>query len=432
MIKTKVVLGAQWGDEGKGKITDFMCENADIVVRYHGGNNAGHTIIANDKEFKLHLLPSGIITNKTSIIGNGVVMDYKGLEKEIQEVLEIAPTINISNLWISPRTHIVLPIHKLIDSYNEFIKGKDSIGTTKRGIGPCYQDKVGRIGVRVEDLKNPEIVSKKINFIYKKYNHIIKTAEENPEILSGISFYTASETIKELEVFYNNFKENIKENIEVKLNQLILEGKTVLFEGAQGFLLDIDFGTYPYVTSSNCISGAICTGSGVAPNKIKDIIGVVKAYTTRVGNGGFPTELLGELGEKLRTEGHEYGTTTGRNRRCGWLDLPILRNSIMINGITEIALTKLDVLKFNETIKVCYAYEIDGEETKYFPSNIEDVGKVKALYKEFKSFGDISKIRKYEDLPQEAKDYISYIEKELNTRISIVSVGPDRNETIFK
>lgn len=422
-MKTTIILGMQWGDEGKGKITDYLCQDAKVVVKYHGGNNAGHTIVVDDKVYKLHLLPSGVISkNKTNIIAEGVVIDYEGLMKEINEIGK-----ENLNLKISDKTHITLPIHKSLDKYNESLKGKSNIGTTGKGIGPTYSDKAGRIGIRIMDLFDEKLLKEKLEILVDIHNDMINK-EYGDYTYDGIIKMNLEKLIE----FREFIKEYIIEDCSYLVNNYIDNGINVLFEGSQGTLLDISHGTYPFVTSSSCVSGAVCTGAGVPPTKINKIVGVAKAYTTRVGNGPFPTEMLDEQGELLRQAGHEYGTTTGRSRRCGWLDLVILNYSAMINGVTDIALTKLDTLSCFDEIKVCYAYEIDGVVYDKFPTNLEKLGKCIPLYKTFKGWGDLSNIKTYKELPSSTKKYIKFIEEYCKVPVTIISVGAKREETIIR
>ena len=406
-----VIIGTQWGDEGKGKIIDLLAEKYDYIVRFNGGSNAGHTIKAGDKTFGLHLIPSAVFyPNKYKVIGNGVVVNPDVLLKEIEEVEKAG--YSLDKLRISERAHLVLDWHIMLDG----IEAEKRIGTTKRGIGPCYSDKATRVtAIRVCDLFDG--LKNKVEFITKIKKQIIESYEERVEL-------DPNDIYEKLKRFSEKIKPYVT-NTTVLLNDAANEGKRILLEGAQGTMLDVDHGTYPYVTSSNIVSGAACVGSGIAPNKLNKIIGIAKAYTTRVGEGPFPTELKDETGEMLRKQGHEFGTTTGRPRRCGWLDLVVVRYACMLNGITEIVLTKIDVLDgFNE-INVCTEYEVNGKKTKDLPA---DLSKVKPVYKAFKGWNkaDWSK-----GIPKEAKEYIKFIEKETGVKIPIVSYGPKRDETLF-
>lgn len=418
-----VVLGAQWGDEGKGKIVDLMSEDADIVVRYQGGANAGHTVSFDGKTYVLHLLPSGIFhENVVCVIGNGVVLDPLALIEEINIIKNAGVNIN-GRLLISHNAHLIMPYHKLLDKLYE--QGEEKIGTTGKGIGPAYVDKYARVGIKVIDLLNKDTLCKKIK----------KNIESKNEILEKI-YHTEKLDVEKILNDYLDFAEKISEYIAdtaVYLNEAIKKGKKILLEGAQGALLDVDHGTYPYVTSSNPTAGGASTGSGIPPTKINGVIGVIKAYTTRVGEGPFPTELKNEIGNYLRERGGEYGATTGRPRRCGWLDVVSLKYSIMINGIEKLALTKLDVLDELDEIKICTAYKIDGRITEKFPTDPDTLSKVEPVYETFKGWKEkTSNVNSYCDLPDEAKKFIEMIELFTNTKISIISVGADRKQTIFK
>ncbi|MCX7904339.1 MAG: adenylosuccinate synthase [Caloramator sp.] len=419
-----VVIGAQWGDEGKGKITDFLAEGADVVVRYQGGNNAGHTVIANDKKYKLHLIPSGILyEDKLCIIGNGVVIDPKALLDEIEYLRDEGIRVDNKKLLISDRAHVIMPYHKKIDALSEKKRGSKDIGTTGKGIGPCYTDKHERTGIRICDLLNKEVFYEKLKANLEVKNRLIKEIYEDEEM-----------NFDEIYNSYTEYAEKLKDFItdtSVVLYDSIKEGKKVLFEGAQGTLLDIDYGTYPYVTSSHPIAGGVCIGSGVGPTMIDRVVGVCKAYTTRVGKGPFPTELFDETGEYIREKGFEYGTTTGRARRCGWLDLVILKYAARISGLTSLAITKIDTLAGLEKIKVCTGYEFEGRVIENFPASLEDLAKCKPIYKEFDGWDEsIQGAKTYEDLPENAKKYLKFIEEYTGVRISIVSVGPERENTI--
>ncbi len=418
-----VILGAQWGDEGKGKIVDLLSEDADIVVRYQGGANAGHTVSFDGKTYVLHLLPSGIFhKNVVCVIGNGVVLDPSALLEEINIIKNAGIDIK-GRLLISHNAHLIMPYHKLLDKLYE--QGEEKIGTTGKGIGPAYMDKYARTGIKVADLLNKDTLCKKIK----------KNIESKNEILEKI-YHTEKLDVEKILNDYLDFAEKISEYITdtaIYLNKAISDGKKILLEGAQGALLDVDHGTYPYVTSSNPTAGGASTGSGIPPTKINGVIGVIKAYTTRVGEGPFPTELKNEIGEYIRERGAEYGATTGRPRRCGWLDIVSLRYSIMINGIEKLALTKLDVLDELDEIKICTAYKINGNITERFPTDPDTLSKVEPVYETFKGWREkISNVNSYCDLPDEAKQFIEAIESLTNTKISIISVGADRKQTIFK
>ena len=420
---TFVIVGTQWGDEGKGKIIDVLSPKADYVVRFQGGNNAGHTVVVNDEKFILHLLPSGIINSAGKcIIGAGVVIDIEVLLKEIEELEKRGRKLD--NLFIDERAHIIMPYHIAIDKAKEEAMGENKIGTTQRGIGPCYIDKIARNGIRIGDLLEPERFRDKLAW---------NVAEKN-DMLTRYG----KETF-DLKKLYNKFMklaEKIKFRIidaVVEINEGIEAGKVVLFEGAQALMLDIDYGTYPYVTSSSPTSGGVTVGTGVAPTKISRVLGVMKAYTTRVGEGPFPTELENEDGETLRKVGHEFGATTGRPRRCGWLDLVIGRYAVLIDGLTDIVLTKLDVLTGFEKIKVAVGYEIDGKVCHSYPGNLRKSKNLKIIYDELDGWKeDITQIKNYEDLPEKCKKYVEYIEKKLKCNISMISVGPERSQNIYR
>lgn len=420
-----VVIGAQWGDEGKGKITDFIAEKADLVVRYQGGNNAGHTVEVGDKKYKLHLIPSGIINdNTTCIIGNGVVVDPKALLDEMEYVEREGIKVNPSKLLLSDRCHVIMPYHKEIDALSEKSRGKADIGTTGKGIGPCYTDKHERSGIRICDLLNKEVFKEKLKSNIEFKNKII-TAIYGGEALDFEKVYEE----------YLRYAERIREYVtdtSVTLYDAMKEGKRVLFEGAQGTLLDIDYGTYPYVTSSHPVSGGVCVGAGVGPTAITSAVGVCKAYTTRVGKGPFPTELHDEMGDFIREKGFEYGTTTGRARRCGWLDLVILKYAVRISGLTSIAITKLDTLSNIDKIRVCTGYELDGRVIDFFPASLEDLERCKPVYVEFDGWDDsVQRASSFDELHENARKYLRFIEEYTGVRISIVSVGPNRSQTMI-
>ena len=417
-----VLLGAQWGDEGKGKATDILGDRVDYVVRYQGGNNAGHTVVIGDQKYALHLLPSGILSpNVVPVIGNGVVIDPAVLLEEIKGLNERG--IDTSKLVISSNAHLITPYHRTIDKVSERFLGKAKIGTTGRGIGPAYADKISRIGIRVQDLFDESILQKKLEGALKDKNQVLTKVFNRKDM-------QVSEILEE----YLGFAEILRPYIAdtaLLLNQALEKGKTVLLEGSQGTLLDVDHGTYPFVTSSNPTAGGACTGSGIGPTKIERVIGIVKAYSTRVGSGPFPTELENEDGEKLRTIGHEYGTTTGRNRRCGWYDAPIARFAVRINGLTDFFLTKLDVLTGWEKIPVCVAYEIDGKRVEEIPSSQTDFHHAVPIYEYLPGWSeDISKARSLSDLPKNARDYVAYLEEISGAPMSAIGVGPGRDETI--
>ena len=422
-MSTYVIVGTQWGDEGKGKIIDVLSPKADYIVRYQGGNNAGHTVVVNDDKFILHLLPSGIINSKGKcVIGAGVVVDIDVLLEEIA-ILE-KRGMKLDNLLIDERAHIIMPYHIEIDKAKEEAMGENKIGTTQRGIGPCYIDKIARNGIRIGDLLEPERFRDKLTWnVLEKNDMLVRYGKPTFD----------------LEELYNKFMEladKIKFRIidgVVEINEAIEEKKLVLFEGAQALMLDIDYGTYPYVTSSSPTAGGVTTGVGVSPRKIERILGVMKAYVTRVGEGPFPTEQDNEIGEKLRAIGHEYGATTGRPRRCGWLDLVIGRYAVLINGLTDIVLTKIDVLTGFEKIKVAVGYKIDGKVHTSYPGNLRKSKPLKIVYEELDGWmEDITQIKNYEELPENCKKYIEYIENKLNCNVSMVSVGPERSQNIYR
>lgn len=418
-----VVIGTQWGDEGKGKIVDYLAQKADVVVRYQGGNNAGHTVVVDDTEFKLHLLPSGILyKGKTCVIGNGVVVDPAVLIKELNGMK--GKGIDISALKISNRAHVIMPYHRLLDELEEDYRGVHKIGTTKRGIGPCYMDKNARIGIRVVDLMDEQEFSEKLERNLEAKNHLLKAVYG----VEGFDF----ETIKKEYLEYAEVLRPYVADTSAVLHQAISSGKKVLFEGAQATQLDIDHGTFPYVTSSHPIAGGACIGAGVGPTKISKVIGTVKAYSTRVGEGPFPTELLDEVGDHIREAGHEYGTTTGRPRRCGWLDACVVRYAGYVSGIDYMAITRLDILDKLETLKICVGYKYNGELLNEFPASLKVLGKVEPVYEEMPGWQtDISGIRKYEDLPANAKHYLERLSQVTGIKIGIVSVGPSREQTII-
>lgn len=418
-----VLIGAQWGDEGKGKIIDILSEEADYIVRYQGGNNAGHTIVVNNKEFILHLIPSGILhENKKCIIGNGVVVDPEALINEIDHLKKHGIDVD-DNLMISDRVHLIFPYHKLLDVLKEERK-KGKIGTTKRGIGPCYADKVNRCGIRMSDLLNEEIFLEKLKENVEEKNELLRKIYNN----EGFSY-------DELAERYLGYACVIRDYITdtaLVLNEASKKGKYILFEGAQGTLLDIDHGTYPYVTSSNSSAGGACTGAGMSPAKIEKIIGVVKAYTTRVGEGPLPTEFDETLLDKIREKGKEFGATTGRPRRCGWFDNVVARHSVLVNGLTEIALTKLDVLDELKEIKICNTYKHKDKVITDFPSDIRILENCEPVYETMPGWlKDTSSCKTYEALPANAKEYLTRLSDLMGAKIAIISVGSKRSETII-
>mgnify|MGYP006358261301 FL=1 len=422
-MSTYVIVGTQWGDEGKGKIIDVLSPKADYIVRYQGGNNAGHTVVVNDDKFILHLLPSGIINSKGKcVIGAGVVVDIDVLLEEIA-VLE-KRGMKLDNLFIDERAHIIMPYHIEIDKAKEEAMGENKIGTTQRGIGPCYIDKIARNGIRIGDLLEPERFRDKLTWNVLEKNDML--------VRYGKPTFDLEELYNKVMELADKIKFRIIDGV-VEINEAIEDKKLVLFEGAQALMLDIDYGTYPYVTSSSPTAGGVTTGVGVSPRKIERILGVMKAYVTRVGEGPFPTEQDNEIGEKLRAIGHEYGATTGRPRRCGWLDLVIGRYAVLINGLTDIVLTKIDVLTGFEKIKVAVGYEIDGKVHTSYPGNLRKSKPLKIVYEELDGWmEDITQIKNYEELPENCKKYIEYIENKLNCNVSMVSVGPERSQNIYR
>jgi adenylosuccinate synthase len=419
------VVGAQWGDEGKGKIVDLLCESFDVVARFQGGHNAGHTVRFADQHFTLKLIPSGIFhRDKLCLLGNGMVIDPAALLQEIEGLRKLGVVLE-ENLKISESAHCILPYHRALDLAREELAGAAKIGTTGRGIGPAYETKVSRYGIRICDLLDPKVLREKIDFACAEKNPVLAT-------VYGKTAFDADELHRQYLAFGEELRPRIT-NGPVLINRKIREGKRVMFEGAQATMLDIDHGTYPFVTSSNCTVGGVATGLGVAPKHISEVIGVVKAYTTRVGGGPFPTELNEKHGEHLRKRGNEFGTVTGRPRRTGWLDLPILRTAAMLNGLDSIALTKLDVLDEFDEIPVCTGYRVRGAEWSTYPSFTVEEGGYEPQYRTFKGWKQsIVGITDYDQLPQEAKDYIRFIEDETETKISIISTGPRREETILR
>ncbi|WP_055669916.1 adenylosuccinate synthase [Desnuesiella massiliensis] len=419
-----IVLGAQWGDEGKGKMTDYLAESAEVIVRYQGGNNAGHTVEVDDKQYKLRLIPSGILhEDKLNAIGNGVVIDPKALFEEIDYLEDLGVKINSNKLIISDRAHLIMPYHRTLDALKEKARGKNDIGTTGRGIGPCYTDKVERCGIRVCDLMHKEVFKDKLEQNIQMKNEYIT------KVLGGEAL-----NFEEIYEEYLKYAERMRpfvQDVSVRVYDEIKANKKVLFEGAQGMLLDIDYGTYPYVTSSNTTAGGVSNGVGIGPNMITNAVGIAKAYTTRVGKGPFPTELFDETGEWIREKGHEYGVNTGRARRCGWLDLVILKTTTRVSGLTSFAVTKIDTLAGLDKIKICVGYNFNGKVIDYFPASLEDLAKCEPIYEEFDGWDEsVSNARSYEELPENAKKYLKRIEEFTGTKVSIVSVGPRRDQTM--
>ncbi len=419
-----VIVGTQWGDEGKGKIVDCLAEVADIVVRFQGGNNAGHTMVVDGEQFISHLIPSGILQKKICIIGNGMVVDLTVLVEELENLISKGIDVGPDMLKISEKAHIIMPYHQQIDLGREKMKGDKKIGTTGRGIGPCYEDKATRRGIRFADLIEFEVFKEKVNTVIEEKNFYLK-------------HYLSADTLDPDDIIdaYKGFSERLAPhvaNISIVIDRAIKSGKQILFEGAQGTHLDIDHGTYPYVTSSNTVSGNACCGSGIGPKEITDVIGIVKAYTTRVGMGPFPTELFDETGDIIQKKGAEFGATTGRRRRCGWLDIVLLRNSVRLNGLTSLVITKLDVLDGLHSLEICTGYEYQGKILHDFPASLKVLEDCKPVYETLPGWPeDISGARAVNELPQQAKDYIKRIEELTETPVHIISVGPDREETII-
>ncbi len=423
-MKNVVVVGSQWGDEGKGKIVDWLSSEADIVVRFQGGHNAGHTLVINGITYKLRLLPSGIVRkNKVSIIGNGVVVDPWALLDEIKEITLKGIHVDEKNLILSESANLILPFHKEMDEIREDAAGKAKIGTTRRGIGPAYEDKIGRRSIRVMDLISESNLDHRLETVLIHHNAIRKGL--------GKKIYKKDQLKKDLlEIAPQILK--FSQPVWKKIDEYKNNGKKILFEGAQGVLLDVDHGTYPFVTSSNTVASSAATGSGCGLSTINYVLGITKAYTTRVGEGPFPTELKDKVGELLGTRGKEFGTVTSRKRRCGWFDGVLVRQTIKISGINGIALTKLDVLDELEEIKMCIAYDLNGKKIDYLPAAVEDQIKVKPVYKTFPGWKQSTRgIRKFEDLPDNAKNYIKELEKFTETKISSISTSPERQDTIL-
>tara|TARA_B100001996_G_scaffold213365_1_gene163867 strand:+ start:1941 stop:3233 length:1293 start_codon:yes stop_codon:yes gene_type:complete len=423
-MKNVVVVGSQWGDEGKGKIVDWLSSEADVVIRFQGGHNAGHTLVIDGVTYKLRLLPSGIVRkNKISIIGNGVVVDPWALLEEIEEIKSKGVDVTQKNLIISEAANLILPFHREMDEIREDAAGKAKIGTTRRGIGPAYEDKVGRRSIRVMDLVSEKNLDHRLDTVLTHHNAIRKGL--------GKEIYKKDKLKKELLKIAPEILKYSKP-VWKKVDQFKSEGKKILFEGAQGILLDVDHGTYPFVTSSNTVASSAATGSGCGPNTINYVLGITKAYTTRVGEGPFPTEQNNSIGELLGSKGKEFGTVTSRKRRCGWFDGVLVRQTIKISGINGIALTKLDVLDELEEIKMCIKYEIDGKQIDYLPAAVDEQLKVKPIYKTFEGWKCSTKgIKNFEKLPEKAKTYILELEKFIGAKVSSISTSPERNDTIL-
>ncbi len=423
-MKTVAIVGSQWGDEGKGKVIDYLATQADVVVRGQGGNNAGHTLVVDGKKYALHLIPSGVLNPETiNVIGNGIVFDPKGFLDELAKLN--ADNIDTKNIKISDRAHVIFPYHKELDALAEEARGDNKIGTTKKGIGPCYMDKTERSGIRICDLMDKDIFAKKLKAQIDDKNKLVK------------NIYGAEEF--DFDAIYNEYlgyAEQIRPYVDdtsVIVYDAIKAGKKVLFEGAQGTLLDLDLGTYPYVTSSHPTSGGFSIGAGIGPNMIKDVVGIVKSYTTRVGEGPFVTELHDETGDRIRTQGREFGTTTGRARRCGWFDAVIVRYAARVNGLTSISLMLLDVLTGFDTVKICTSYKMGDKILKEFPASLEDLAKCEPIYEELEGWTeDLTGMETYEELPENAKKYIAKIEELVGVSVDMVSVGPNRAQTIVR
>ena len=418
-----VIVGTQWGDEGKGKIVDLLAKYADMVVRFQGGNNAGHTMVVGGEQFICHLIPSGILQGKTCIIGNGVVVDPAVLLEEIDTLSSRGIDVGPHKLKICEKTHLIMPYHKQVDHAREAFKGDKKIGTTGRGIGPAYEDKATRRGIRFVDLLDPSAFSEKVKTILDEKNFYLKN-------------YLSAETLGSQVIIdqYQAYAQRLASyvtNISIVINEALKKGKHVMFEGAQGTHLDIDHGTYPFVTSSNTLAGNACCGAGVGPNKINEVIGIVKAYTTRVGKGPFPSELFDEVGDRIQKRGAEFGATTGRKRRCGWLDTVILRNAVRLNGLTGLAITKLDVLGGLKSLKICTGYENHGKIVTDFPADLKVLADCKPVYETLPGWSeDISHIKRFEDLPQNVNNYLNRIQELTETPIHIISIGAERDQTI--
>lgn len=423
-MDTRVVVGAQWGDEGKGKVTDYLAEGSDLIVRFQGGNNAGHTIEVAGRQFKLQLIPSGIIYGgRMNVIGNGVAFDPEAFLREKAYLTENGVAVTPEVLAISDRVNLIMPYHIELDRLKEIARGSHDIGTTGKGIGPCYTDKYDRSGIRMCDLMDGDVFIEKLaRNLEEKNRYITKVLGGEAMDLTGIQ-RRYLEMAEEIRPFVRD--------TSVLLEDEISAGKKVLFEGAQGMLLDIDYGTYPYVTSSNTTAGGVAAGSGIGPNRIKEVYGVTKAYTTRVGKGPFPTELFDATGEHIRAVGHEYGTVTGRSRRCGWLDLVIVRTAARVSGLTALVVTKLDTLAGIDPIRVCTGYEFKGEVIHHVPASLKDLAECRPIYRDFPGWDEsLAQVRRAEDVPQAVLDYLACMEEVTGVPVRTISVGPGRDETI--
>ncbi len=419
-----ILIGAQWGDEGKGKIIDLLSEKSDCIVRYQGGNNAGHTVCFGTKKFILHLIPSGVLQPKTvCLIGNGTVLDPEAFFEEIRKLEKSGISVR-NRLFVSERAHLILPYHRLLDQLREEAKGKGKIGTTKKGIGPCYADKADRLGIRVVDLMNPRVFRERLKFVLGQKNLLLKRIYGH----TPLSFRAVHDAYAR----YRNQLAPFVRDTSLLLSEASRKRKRILFEGAQGTLLDLDHGTYPFVTSSNASVGGALTGTGIGPADVDRVIGVVKAYTTRVGEGPFPTEFPAALNASVRERGEEYGATTGRPRRCGWFDAVLARHSVRVNGLNEMAVMKLDVLDHLSKIKLCVAYRFHGKRYDHFPADLEVLEGAEPVYEEFEGWKEsVESVRRWNDLPRRAQSYLRRFEQVLRIPISIVSVGSKRSETIW-
>jgi len=425
-MTTLVAVGAQWGDEGKGKLVDWLAPKADLVVRFHGGNNAGHTLVVDGEKTVLHIVPAGVLNSRTlNLIGPGVVVDPPALLAELEALKERGLLRDPSRVRVSGRAHVILDWHKALDNAREKKAGKHAIGTTGRGIGPAYEDKVARRGIRIADLLNPEFLRERIERVADQKNFELVDYYGCPAIDVEATFREAIEWGKALEPYVDHTTHT--------LDRAMREGRSVLFEGAQGTFLDVDHGTYPYVTSSNCVAGAVCAGAGIGPTQIDRVLGITKAYTTRVGSGPFPTEETGEMGERLRALGSEFGATTGRPRRCGWLDMVMLRESAIVNGFTALAVNKLDVLKGLDELHIATAYRVNGKLTHDFPMTLTEIESAEPVYETLPGFSeDITGCRTFEALPENVQNYVNRIEALIEVPVEIISVGPGRDETIHR
>lgn len=422
MKENIVIVGTQWGDEGKGKITDYLGKSADVIVRFQGGNNAGHTIVFDGKKYALHLIPSGIFSSNTiNIMGNGMVINPKAFKEELDNLIESGVTAD--NLYISDRAHITFDYHLALDRLQEQIKGDQNVGTTFKGIGPTYVDKYARVGIRTCDLFHMDQLYKKLKFNIEQHNIMFEKY--------GMPTFDADEVFEEYQSYFEYMKPYINDT-SILLDELYEKDARILFEGAQGALLDVEYGTYPFVTCSTPTSAGVASGAGFAPNRIKKSLGIVKAYSTRVGSGAFVSEIEGDIAHIIREAGHEYGTTTGRPRRIGWFDSVVINHTRRLSGLTDLSIMLLDVLTGLETVKICYAYELDGEIIKSIPASVSDLERCKPVFEELPGWQeDISQVKSYDELPENAKNYLKKLEMYTHVPISIVSVGPDRNQTLI-